>query len=48
MQHGMNNWLQEFPQMVLADEAEGVKVVSMAEFAAGVGRGVGLAVSFLQ
>ena len=33
----MKKWLQDFPQMVPAEDAEGVEVVDMAAFAAGGG-----------
>lgn len=47
LQRKMKKWLQDFPQMVPAEDAEGVEVVDMAAFAAG-GGGMGLAVSSLQ
>ena len=40
LQCKMKKWLQDFPQMVQAEDTEGVEVDDMAEFAAG-GRGDG-------
>ena len=37
LQRKMKKWLQDFPQMVPAQDAEGVEVVDMAAFAAGGG-----------
>ena len=47
LQRRMKKWLQDFPQMVPAEDTEGVEVVDMASFAAG-GGWMGLAVSDLQ
>ena len=47
LQVKMKKWLQDFSQMVPAEDAEGVKAVDMAAFAAW-GGGMGLSVSGLQ
>ena len=38
LQLRMKKWLQDFPQVVLAEDAKGVEVVDMVLLAAGEGR----------